>query len=90
MLRLSSPIGDIQDHHTVVVIGSGYGGGIAASRMARASQSVRILEQAAYFPFDLLFNGFGRLFSCGVSVSSTGRKRQIRSLTSTSSWPSRR
>jgi len=47
------------------------------------------LEQAAYFPFDLLFNGFGRFFSCGVSVSSTGRKRQIRSLTSTSSWPSR-
>src|ERR1039458_2421328 len=40
MARLSSPIEDIKDHYTVVVIGSGYGGGIAASRMARAGQSV--------------------------------------------------
>jgi len=49
MLRLSSLIEDIQDHYTVVVIGSGYGGGIAASRMARAGQSVCILERGKEF-----------------------------------------
>lgn len=43
--RLSSPIQDIKSHYTVVVIGSGYGGGIAASRMARAGQQVCVLER---------------------------------------------
>ena len=45
MRRLSSPIGDIKDHYTAVVIGSGYGGGIAASRLARAGQTVCLLER---------------------------------------------
>ena len=36
MARLSSPLNQIKDHYEVVVIGSGYGGSIAASRMARA------------------------------------------------------
>jgi cholesterol oxidase len=49
MARLSSPIEEIKDHYTVVVVGSGYGGGIAASRMARAGQSVCILEQGKEF-----------------------------------------
>ena len=49
MPRLSSPIENIQDHYTVVVIGSGYGGGIAASRIARAGQSVCILERGKEF-----------------------------------------
>src|SRR5260221_1580742 len=43
--RLSSPIEDIQDHYTVVVVGSGYGGGIAASRLSRAGQRVCLLER---------------------------------------------
>jgi len=30
MARLSSPIEDLKPHYTVVVIGSGYGGAIAA------------------------------------------------------------
>jgi cholesterol oxidase len=49
MSRLSSPIEEIKDHYAVVVVGSGYGGGIAASRMARAGQSVCILEQGKEF-----------------------------------------
>ena len=47
--RLSSPIDRLRDHYTVVVIGSGYGGGIAASRLARAGQDVCVLERGREF-----------------------------------------
>jgi cholesterol oxidase len=43
--RLASPIGDLKSHYPIVVIGSGYGGGIAASRLARAGQQVCVLER---------------------------------------------
>ena len=49
MNRLSSPLENIKDHYTVVVIGSGYGGGISASRMARAGQKVCVLERGKEF-----------------------------------------
>src|SRR5437762_11983568 len=49
MARLSSPIDTIKAHYSVVVIGSGYGGGIAASRLARAGQSVCVLERGKEF-----------------------------------------
>ncbi len=49
MPRLSSSLQNIKDHYTVVVIGSGYGGGIAASRLARAGQSVCLLERGKEF-----------------------------------------
>lgn len=44
--KFSSPIHDLKPSYNVVVIGSGYGGGVAASRMARAQpkQSVCVLE----------------------------------------------
>lgn len=41
------------------------------------------LQYAAYFPGNFLLDGFGRFFSCGVRVSSTGRVRQICSFTTT-------
>ncbi len=55
MVRLSSPIEKIQNHYKIVVVGSGYGGGITASRLARAGQEVCVLErgkeiQAGEFP----------------------------------------
>jgi cholesterol oxidase len=43
--RLSSPVGDMKDHYEVVVIGSGYGGAITASRLARAGRQVCLLER---------------------------------------------
>jgi len=45
MPHISLPIEQIRNHYTVVVIGSGYGGGIATSRMARAGQTVCVLER---------------------------------------------
>jgi cholesterol oxidase len=45
MERLSSPIEQIKQHYEIVVIGSGYGGSISASRMARAGRSVCLLEK---------------------------------------------
>jgi cholesterol oxidase len=47
---LSSPQDTIRPSYDVVVVGSGYGGGVAASRLARAGQSVCILEKGKEFP----------------------------------------
>ncbi|PYM67431.1 MAG: choline dehydrogenase [Candidatus Rokuibacteriota bacterium] len=45
MPRIGSPLERMRPHYTVVVVGSGYGGAIAASRLARAGQSVCLLER---------------------------------------------
>jgi cholesterol oxidase len=45
MNKLSSPIEEMKEHYQIVVIGSGYGGGIVASRLARAGQEVCVLER---------------------------------------------
>jgi len=47
MGRLAARIESLADHYEVVVVGSGYGGGIAASRMARAGRRVALLERGA-------------------------------------------
>ncbi|KAM3452762.1 hypothetical protein MY3296_004331 [Beauveria thailandica] len=43
--RISKPLSDMKPSYDCVVIGSGYGGGVAAARMARAGQSVCVLER---------------------------------------------
>ncbi|MGH7325547.1 MAG: GMC family oxidoreductase N-terminal domain-containing protein [Candidatus Rokuibacteriota bacterium] len=49
MSYFSNPITDLRPHYPVVVIGSGYGGAIAASRLARAGQKVCVLERGREF-----------------------------------------
>ncbi|HEY2385264.1 MAG TPA: GMC oxidoreductase [Terriglobia bacterium] len=51
MQRLSTPVQQLKNHYTVVVVGSGYGGGISASRLSRAGKDVCILERGReYIP----------------------------------------
>lgn len=49
MPSLSSPHYDLQSYYPVIVIGSGYGGAIVASRLARAGQHVCLLERGREF-----------------------------------------
>lgn len=47
--RLSSPVADIKNHYDAVVIGSGYGASIAASRLSRGGKKVCLLERGKEF-----------------------------------------
>lgn len=49
MNRLSLPITELKSSYEVVVIGSGYGGSIAASRMSRINKKVCLLEKGKEF-----------------------------------------
>ncbi len=45
MAGLSRSLDRIKDRYDVIVVGSGYGGGVAASRLARAGKRVAVLER---------------------------------------------
>jgi cholesterol oxidase len=45
MERLARPLEELKEHYDAVVIGSGYGGSIAACRLSRAGQKVALLER---------------------------------------------
>ncbi|MBZ5560913.1 MAG: GMC family oxidoreductase N-terminal domain-containing protein [Acidobacteriia bacterium] len=49
MGRITLPIELVKDDYTVVIVGSGYGAAIAASRLARAGQAVCVLERGREF-----------------------------------------
>lgn len=49
MGRLARPIDAMKKRYDVIVVGSGYGGAVTASRLARAGQSVCVLERGREF-----------------------------------------
>lgn len=49
MKKLAKPLASIKPEYDYVIIGSGYGGSISASRMARAGQSVCLFEKGKQF-----------------------------------------
>lgn len=49
MKKLSKPLSNLKSHYDFVVIGSGYGGSIAASRMSRMGKSVCLFEKGKEF-----------------------------------------
>jgi cholesterol oxidase len=48
-MKLSLAPDELKSAYDVVVVGSGYGGGVAASRLSRAGQSVCVLERGKEF-----------------------------------------
>jgi cholesterol oxidase len=49
MAKIPHAIDKIQSHYGMVVIGSGYGGGIAASHLSRAGKNTCLFEQGKQF-----------------------------------------
>jgi len=49
MTRLARSLDGLRPSYDVVVVGSGYGGGVAASRLARAGKRVAVLERGREF-----------------------------------------
>lgn len=50
MSRLSLPLSALKARYDVVVVGSGYGGGVMASRLSRAGKRVAVLERGREIP----------------------------------------
>jgi cholesterol oxidase len=49
MTRLARSLDRLKPHYDAIVVGSGYGGGVAAARLARAGKRVAVLERGREF-----------------------------------------
>ena len=80
--KLSSEFGDFENFYDVIVVGSGYGASIAASRCARAGQVVCVLEKGKeWLPGDFpesAKEAYKHLqVSKGGNANIIGRKSQL-------------
>ncbi|MDH4983582.1 GMC family oxidoreductase N-terminal domain-containing protein [Hyphomicrobium sp. D-2] len=71
MTGLSRTLEHARDRYDVIVVGSGYGGGVSASRLARAGKSVAVLERGR----EVLAGGFPSRFpDLKNEMQVTGKK----------------
>jgi cholesterol oxidase len=61
MSRLSLPISALKSRYDVIVVGSGYGGGVTASRLSRAGKRVAVLERGREIATGAFPQKFGEL-----------------------------
>ena len=72
MDRLSSKLSELAPEYAVVVVGSGYGGGVAASRLARAGLQVCVLERGReYLPGEFPDTEGEAAAACQASLPAT-------------------
>jgi cholesterol oxidase len=74
MTRLGRSFDNLRVHYDTVVVGSGYGGGVAAARLARAGRRVAVLERGREF----LAGEFPRRFpELREQLQITGRRVRL-------------
>ncbi len=78
MARLARSLDTIKARYDVVVVGSGYGGGVAAAHLARAGKSVAVLERGREFPTGTFPSKFPEL---RAEMQVTGRRMRTGSET---------